>query len=82
VLGALLGASLDPARLGIDAVVPLVYAGLAGALVKGWRRWSAVGLALLTTVAAILWLPPAWQVASAAIAAALLACLLPERKRK
>ncbi|MGI8515610.1 MAG: AzlC family ABC transporter permease [Acidimicrobiia bacterium] len=78
-IGAWLGTSLDPERFGLDVVIPLVFAGLAAALIKGWRRWSAAGLALLMTIGAVLWLPTAWQVTSAATAAALAASLLPER---
>lgn len=76
-LGAVIGASLDPSRFGLDAVVPLVFVGLAATLIKGWRRWAAAGLAVLTTIAAVLWLPAAWQVTSAALVAALIASALP-----
>lgn len=78
-LGALLGASLDPGRFGLDAVVPLVFVGLAATLIKGWRRWAAAGLAVLTTIAAVLWLPTAWQVTTAALVAALIASALPSK---
>ncbi len=76
-LGAVIGASLDPSRFGLDAVVPLVYVGLAATLIKGWRRWAAAGLAVLTTIGAVLWLPTAWQVTSAALVAAVIASALP-----
>lgn len=75
--GAVIGASLDPGRFGLDVVVPLVFIGLAVALIKGWRRWAAAGLAVLTTIGAVLWLPTAWQVTSAALVAALIASALP-----
>lgn len=78
-LGALFGASLDPGRFGLDAVVPLVFAGLAAALIKGWRRWLAAVLAVFATIGAVLWLPVAWQVTTAGVVAALLASALPER---
>ncbi|CAN5271753.1 hypothetical protein BH18ACT5_BH18ACT5_00930 [soil metagenome] len=61
-LGGLFGASLDPGRFGLDAVVPLVFAGLAAAQSKGWRRWLAAVLAVFATIGAVLWLPVAWQV--------------------
>ncbi len=78
-LGALLGASLDPGRFGLDAVVPLVYVGLAAALIKGRRRWAAAGLAVLTTIGAVFWLPAAWQVTTAALVAAVIASALPSK---
>ena len=78
-LGALFGASLDPGRFGLDAVFPLVFAGLAAALIKGWRRWLAAGLAVLATIGAVLWLPVAWQVTTAGVVAAVVASALPER---
>jgi predicted branched-subunit amino acid permease len=81
-VGAYFGASLDPARYGLDAVVPLVFAGLAAALIKGWRRWTAAGFALLATAAAVLWLPVAWQVTTAGVVSALAASALPERAAK
>ena len=76
-LGALFGTSLDPVRLGLEAVIPLVFAGLAAALLKGPRRWAAAALAVLTTFGAVLWLPPAWQVTSSALVAAVVASALP-----
>jgi predicted branched-subunit amino acid permease len=78
-LGAFFGASIDPERFGLDAVVPLVFAGLAATLIKGWRRWLTAVLALFTTVGAVLWLPTAWQITTAGIVAALIASTFPER---
>jgi predicted branched-subunit amino acid permease len=79
-LGAFFGASIDPERFGLDAVVPLVFAGLAIALIKGWRRWLTALLAVLATVGGVLWLPTAWQVTTAGIVSALIAASVPERK--
>ena len=79
-IGAFFGAQLDPARYSFDVVIPLVYLGLAVAMIKGWRRWLGAVLALFTTAAAITWLPPAWQLSTAAVAAALIASLIPEPK--
>ncbi|MGH9892290.1 MAG: branched-chain amino acid ABC transporter permease, partial [bacterium] len=78
-LGATLGSQLDPARYGLEAVIPLVFLGLAAAIIRGWRRWLAAGLALVTTAAAVVWLPTAWQVTAAALVAAALATAVPER---
>lgn len=78
VIGAVLGAQLDPVRYGLDVVIPLVFLGLAVAIIKGWRRWTAAIIALVTTAAAVAWLPSAWRLSTAAFGAAVLAAALPE----
>lgn len=77
VIGAVVGAQLDPTRYGLDAVIPLVFLGLAAAIIRGWRRWLAAALAVGTTFLAVAFLPPAWQLTSAAFLAALLAAAVP-----
>jgi predicted branched-subunit amino acid permease len=79
VLGATLGAELDPTRFGLEAVIPLVFLGLAMAIVKGWRRWLAAAIAVATTAASVAFLPPAWQLTVAAFGAALIAAVIPGR---
>jgi predicted branched-subunit amino acid permease len=79
VLGATLGAELDPTRFGLEAVIPLVFLGLAMAIVKGWRRWLAAAIAVATTAASVAFLPPAWQLTVAAFGAALIAAFIPGR---
>ncbi|HEY7565182.1 MAG TPA: AzlC family ABC transporter permease [Acidimicrobiia bacterium] len=69
-IGAWLGTSLDPNRLGMDVIFPLVFLALAAPLVHGRRQWITVGVAALAAVAAIVWLPPAWQVTGAALVGA------------
>jgi 4-azaleucine resistance transporter AzlC len=77
VVGAIVGAQLDPARYGLDAVIPLVFLGLAAAIIRGWRRWLAAALAVGTTFASVALLPLAWQLTTAAFIAALLAAVVP-----
>lgn len=77
VIGAIAGAELDPTRYGLDAVIPLVFLGLAAAIIRGWRRWLAAALAVATTLASVAFLPPAWQLTAAAFCAALLAAAIP-----
>jgi predicted branched-subunit amino acid permease len=69
-VGAWLGTNLDPARLGMEVIFPLVFLALAAALVRGRRQWITAGLATVAAVAAVITLPPAWQVTGAAVAAA------------
>ena len=78
VIGTIVGAELDPTRFGLDAVIPLVFLGLAAAIIRGWRRWMAAVLAVATTFAAAAFLPPTWQLTAAASCAALLAAAMPE----
>ncbi|HJU52218.1 MAG TPA: AzlC family ABC transporter permease [Acidimicrobiia bacterium] len=77
VIGAIVGAQLDPARYGLDAVIPLVFLGLAAAIIRGWRRWLSAALAVGTTFLAVAFLPSAWQLTSAAFLAAVLAAAVP-----
>jgi predicted branched-subunit amino acid permease len=77
VIGAIVGAQLDPARYGLDAVIPLVFLGLAAAIIRGWRRWLAAALAVGTTFVSVALLPAAWQLTAAALIAALLAAAIP-----
>ncbi|MGH8958476.1 MAG: AzlC family ABC transporter permease [Acidimicrobiia bacterium] len=77
VIGTVIGAQLDPARYGLDAVIPLVFLGLAAAIIRGWRRWLSAALAVGTTFLAVAFLPRAWQLTTAAFVAALLAAVIP-----
>jgi predicted branched-subunit amino acid permease len=70
--GALLGTQVDPERLGLSIIFPLVFLGLALPLLKSRRQWVTAGLAVGATVAAVVFLPPAWQISSAALAAAVI----------
>ena len=77
VIGAVVGARLDPVRTGLDVVIPLVFLGLAATIIRGWRRWLSAVLAVGTTFIAVAILPSAWQLTAAAFAAALLAAVVP-----
>lgn len=70
-LGVCFGASIDPQSLGIDVLFGLLFLGLAAPMVRQRRDWVVVVVAIAATWAALLFLPSAWQVTSAAIVAAL-----------
>ncbi len=70
VLGAYVGAGLDPARLGIDVLFPLLFLGLAAPLVRSRREWVTALAAVAAGVMAVVVLPPAWRETGAAAVAA------------
>lgn len=69
-VGAWLVSGIDPARMGMDVIFPLVFLGLAAPAIRNRRQWITAGLAVVCAVATVLWLPPAWQVTVAALVAA------------
>lgn len=69
-VGAWLVSGIDPARWGIDVIFPLVFLSLAAAAIRNRRQWITAGLAVISAVATVLWLPPAWQATVAALVAA------------
>ena len=71
-VGAFFGADVDTSRLGNEVVFPLVFLGLAAALLRHRRHWITAGLAALTAVAAVVFLPSEWRVTASAIIAAAL----------
>jgi predicted branched-subunit amino acid permease len=68
--GAWLGAEIDPAGWGMDVVFSLVFLALAASPIRTRGQWITAGLAVLTAVLAVMWLPEAWQVTVAALVAA------------
>jgi 4-azaleucine resistance transporter AzlC len=71
-IGIWLGTDLDTSRLGIEVIFPLVFLGLAMPLLRGRRQWATAGLAVVAAVAAVVVLPEAWSVTTAAVVAAAL----------
>ncbi|HJQ90966.1 MAG TPA: AzlC family ABC transporter permease [Acidimicrobiia bacterium] len=69
VIGATLGAAIDPEAVGIGVLFPLLFLGLAAPMIHGRRDWLVAGSAVLASIAATLLLPSAWQVTVAAVAA-------------
>jgi predicted branched-subunit amino acid permease len=69
-VGAWLISGIDPARWGLDVVFPLVFLGLAAPAIRNRRQWITACIAVGSSIATVLWLPPAWQVTSAALVAA------------
>ncbi len=67
--GSFLGTKIDVASLGLEVVFPLVFLGMAIPLLKGRRQWVTAVLAVGCGLAAVAFLPPAWQVSVAALVA-------------
>jgi predicted branched-subunit amino acid permease len=74
--GALLGDAIDPEQWGIDVFFPLIFLGLAAALIRSRRDWFVVGSAVVAALAATYVLPDAWQITGAAAVAATAGALL------
>ncbi|HUO45411.1 MAG TPA: AzlC family ABC transporter permease [Acidimicrobiia bacterium] len=70
--GALLGARIDATTLGLEIVFPLVFLGMALPLIKDRRHLVTAALAVGASLLAVQFLPTAWQVSVAALAAAAL----------
>jgi 4-azaleucine resistance transporter AzlC len=76
VVGALFGARIDPAAAGVAVFFPLLFLGLAAPMIRT-RREAVVGaLTVVTTLLAVVVLPPAWQLTVAAAVAAGLGALV------
>lgn len=75
--GVALGGRLDPVAWGADVFFAVLFVGLALPLIRG--RWDlvVVGLAIGATFAAT-FLPSAWQITAAAVAAAAVGTVLPD----
>lgn len=76
-IGAGVGRAVDPSGWGIDVVFALLFLGLAAPLVTDLRRLALAGVAVGATLAAVAFVPPSWQVVSAATATSLLALTPP-----
>ncbi len=71
VLGAAMGEAIDPEQWGIDVFFPLIFLGLAAALVRTRRDWIVVGTAIVAALLSTSALPEAWRITGAAAVAAL-----------
>ncbi len=71
-IGVLLGGRLDSDLLGLGIFFPLVFLGLAAAVVRTRGQWVTAALAVVAALVALVVLPPAWQVSGAAITAAII----------
>ena len=80
VLGALIGTAIDPAAFGLDAAAPAIYLAL---LWPGLKTWTARGVAIAGAGVALVLVPlvPAGVPVVAAAGVAIIAGLLPRRRR-
>lgn len=70
--GALFGSRVNITTLGLEVTFPLVFLGMALPLLTNRRQWVTAALAVTASLAAVTWLPVAWQVSVAALTAAAL----------
>lgn len=77
-IGALFGGSVDVEAVGIGVLFPLLFLALAAPMVHKRRDWMVAGVSVVTTLLAILVLPPAWQITGAATVAAVIGVALGE----
>ncbi len=77
-IGVWFGSSIDPQAIGIDVLFGLLFLGLAAPMVRLRRDWIVVGVSIIATIGAVLFLPAAWQVTAAAIGAASVGVLVDE----
>lgn len=77
-VGALFGAAIDPETVGIGVLFGLLFLGLAAPMVSSRRDLAVAAVTVVTTVGAVLVLPEAWQITSAAVVAALVGVFLGE----
>lgn len=69
-IGVWFGASIDPQGIGINVLFGLLFLGLAAPMVQQRRDWIVVVVSVAATAVAIVFLPSAWQVTTAAVVAA------------
>jgi predicted branched-subunit amino acid permease len=72
-IGAWFGGAIDPAQFGIGVLFGLLFLGLAIPMVVTRRDWVVAAITVVATMSAVLVLPEAWQITSAAVAASLVA---------
>jgi predicted branched-subunit amino acid permease len=78
ILGAAFGGIIDPEALGIDVLFALLFLGLAAPMVKNRRDWVVATAAVVASIGAAMFLPPAWQITTAAVAASAMGMALGE----
>lgn len=72
-VGAWFGGAIDPARVGIGVLFGLLFLGLAIPMVVTRGDWAVAAITVVATIGAVLVLPEAWQITSAAVVASLVA---------
>jgi predicted branched-subunit amino acid permease len=72
-IGAWFGGTIDPGLVGIGVLFGLLFLGLAIPMVTTSRDWVVVAITVVATIGAVLVLPVAWQITSAAVVASLVA---------
>jgi len=72
-IGAWFGGTIDPGQVGIGVLFGLLFLGLAIPMVTTRRDWLVVAITVVATIGAVLVLPVAWQITSAAVVASLVA---------
>jgi 4-azaleucine resistance transporter AzlC len=77
-VGVWFGASNDPEVIGIDVLFGLLFLGLAAPMIRNRRDWFVVVGTIAATALAVVFLPSAWQVTSAAVVAGLLGVIIVE----
>jgi predicted branched-subunit amino acid permease len=78
IIGAGFGGVIDPEALGIDVLFALLFLGLAAPMVKNRRDWVVAAAAVAASILAAIFLPPAWQITAAAVAASAVGMALGE----
>lgn len=77
-VGAVFGAAIDPEAVGIGVLFGLLFLGLAAPMVSTRRDLAVAAITVAATVLAVLVLPEAWQITSAAVVAAAVGVFLGE----
>jgi predicted branched-subunit amino acid permease len=77
-IGAWFGGAIDPAQFGIGVLFGLLFLGLATPMVVTSRDWVVAAITVVATIGAVLVLPEAWQITSAAVVASLVAVFIGE----
>ena len=70
-IGAWFGGAIDPEAIGIGVLFGLLFLGLAAPMIRTRRDWVVAAAAVVATVLATSFVPAAWQITAAAIAASL-----------
>jgi 4-azaleucine resistance transporter AzlC len=78
IVGALFGGAIDPEAMGIDVLFALLFLGLAAPMVRNRRDWVVAAAAVVAAILASLFLPQAWQITTAAVAASAVGMALGE----
>jgi len=77
-IGAWFGGDIDPDAIGIGVLFGLLFLGLAAPMIRTRRDWVVAAAAVVATLLATSFVPAAWQITVAAIAASLIGMLFHE----